>query len=356
MTEYELRAFVATQARSWLNLKEADGSFKPIIDTYNSISPLPNGYRMKYTDPWCAAFVSAVAQKCGLTGIIFPNASCPRMIDLYQRAGRWQEDENYLPQVGDIVFYDWQDDGVGDNRGVADHVGLVVSVSGNSFNVVEGNYSDAVKQRTIRKNSKNLRGFGLPDYAKAAAVTGGQSAPSATAGTQPTQNHTVTPVVSNIRPVLRFGAKSSYVKTLQDKLVSLGYDLPKYGADGKFGRETLEAVIKFQGDNSLVRDGIVGPKTWAAIDSVSVGKPVIVTDVISPSAAWTPAVGDIVMFTGKKHYPTAMSQSAHSCIGGKAKITSIYKLGSAAHPYHLVNLGNGCTVYGWVDAGTFRKA
>jgi peptidoglycan hydrolase-like protein with peptidoglycan-binding domain len=60
---------------------------------------------------------------------------------------------------------------------------------------------------------------------------------------------------------LNKGDKSSSVKALQNKLISLGYELPEYGADGDFGNETLKAVKNFQKDNGLVQDGIVGPKT-----------------------------------------------------------------------------------------------
>lgn len=60
------------------------------------------------------------------------------------------------------------------------------------------------------------------------------------------------------------------------------------------------------------------------------------------------AVGDIVEFTGTKHYTNANASSGKPCKAGKAKITQIYKSGK--HPYHLVNVsGGGSTVYGWVD-------
>ncbi len=72
---------------------------------------------------------------------------------------------------------------------------------------------------------------------------------------------------------------------------------------------------------------------------------------------WTPAVGDTVNYSGSVHYASADSTRAVSCKGGKAKITSIYRLGKSKHPYHLVRVsGSGATVYGWVDAGTFTKA
>ena len=72
---------------------------------------------------------------------------------------------------------------------------------------------------------------------------------------------------------------------------------------------------------------------------------------------WTPAVGDIVNYTGKVHHTSADATKAIACKGGKAKITAIYQLGKSKHPYHLVAVsGSGATVYGWVDAGTFTKA
>jgi peptidoglycan hydrolase-like protein with peptidoglycan-binding domain len=52
-------------------------------------------------------------------------------------------------------------------------------------------------------------------------------------------------------------------------LISKGYSLPKYGADGDFGSEMYNAVIKFQKANGLTADGIVGPATWAALLSTT---------------------------------------------------------------------------------------
>lgn len=68
------------------------------------------------------------------------------------------------------------------------------------------------------------------------------------------------------RPTLRKGDKGAYVTLLQTELLNRGYSLPKYGADGSFGNETLKAVLAFQGDAGLKQDGIVGAETWAALD------------------------------------------------------------------------------------------
>lgn len=50
---------------------------------------------------------------------------------------------------------------------------------------------------------------------------------------------------------LKKGSKGVAVKVLQTALMSLGYNLPKYGADGSFGDETEKAVNAFQADHSL---------------------------------------------------------------------------------------------------------
>lgn len=69
------------------------------------------------------------------------------------------------------------------------------------------------------------------------------------------------------------------------------------------------------------------------------------------------AVGDIVNFTGSKHYISSGAKAGGACRPGRAKVTQIYGLSSVAHPYHLVAIaGGGATVHGWVDADTVQKA
>ena len=67
-------------------------------------------------------------------------------------------------------------------------------------------------------------------------------------------------------PALKKGNKGEYVKLLQTKLLEHGYSLPRYGADGDFGNETLSALKAFQKDHGLTADGIAGKKTWAALN------------------------------------------------------------------------------------------
>ena len=152
------------QARAWLGCNEADGSHRQIIDMYNSHKPLARGYAVKYTDAWCATFVSACAVKTGMTDIIPPECGCGEMVKLFQKLGEWDENDARVPRPGDIIFYDWDDSGAGDDTGNPDHVGIVESVSGGTITVIEGNKNDAVGRRTIAVNGRYIRGYGVPRY------------------------------------------------------------------------------------------------------------------------------------------------------------------------------------------------
>ena len=169
----KLASAVLNQARAWMGRNEADGTHKGIIDVYNGHTPIARGYKVKYTDAWCATFVSAVAIKCGLTGIIPTECGCGQMIDLFKDLGEWQESDSRTPEPGDVIFYDWDDTGAGDNTGWPDHVGIVESVSGGNIVVIEGNKNNAVGRRTIQVNGRYIRGYGVPKYDKESTSTPG---------------------------------------------------------------------------------------------------------------------------------------------------------------------------------------
>ena len=43
------------------------------------------------------------------------------MVKLFRKLGEWVENDAYIPAPGDVIFYDWQDSGSGDNTGYSDH-------------------------------------------------------------------------------------------------------------------------------------------------------------------------------------------------------------------------------------------
>lgn len=69
--------------------------------------------------------------------------------------------------------------------------------------------------------------------------------------------------------ILKKGMSGNDVKELQNRLIALGYSLPKYGADGDYGTETVNAVKAFQKDKGLTVDGEFGPKSLAALEAAS---------------------------------------------------------------------------------------
>lgn len=158
------RSEVVKLAKSWIGKKESDGSFKSIIDIYNSYMPHPRGYKMTYDDSWCATFWSALGIALGYTDIIPIECSCGELIKKAKEMGIWIEDDSYQPSPGDGILYDWDDDGKGDNTGWPDHVGVVEKINEESFTVIEGNKNDAVGRRTVKMNGKFIRGFITPKY------------------------------------------------------------------------------------------------------------------------------------------------------------------------------------------------
>lgn len=236
---------VIEQAKAWLGYNEADGTHKEIIDVYNSHEPLARGYKVKYTDAWCATFVSAVAIKLGYTDIIPTECSCNKMIELFKSLGVWVEDENRTPNPGDILFYDWEDTGSGDNKGRSDHTGIVEKVSNGKITVIEGNYSNSVKRRTLSVNGKYIRGYGVPKY-----------------DVEQKDDSTNKGVCKVEIKQLQKGDKGDTVKALQTLLIGYGISCGKWGADGDFGEDTYTAVRKYQEKKKLSVDGIVGTNTW----------------------------------------------------------------------------------------------
>lgn len=175
------RQAVVDLARSWIGKNEADGSYKVIIDTYNSYKgAFPRGTKMLYSWAWCACTWSALAIKLGYTEIMPIEISCYYLIERAKAMGIWVENDAYIPKPGDAVLYDWDDGGNYsnyDNTNAPDHVGTVesVNVSAGTFIVIEGNKSNAVGRRTMNINGRYIRGFICPKYTEDGSSSSGSS-------------------------------------------------------------------------------------------------------------------------------------------------------------------------------------
>ena len=233
-------------AVAWLGCKESDGSHKKIIDVYNNDSPLPRGYKVKYTDPWCDTYVSAVAIKAGAKDLIGKECGVEEHIQIFKRLGIWNEDGTIIPDLMDIITYNW-DDNTQPNNGYSDHIGFVYDVDEDKgiIKAIEGNYSNAVKIRTLKIADGNIRGYAQPKYA------------------DDEEEETVTVEL----PVLRRGDESRFVKNWQRLLRQKGYKKSNgelITVDNKFGANTENATERFQKKAKLkVKEyGVVDAKTW----------------------------------------------------------------------------------------------
>ena len=345
ITEAEARQRVISIAVSWYGKKEADGSHRSIIDLYNGHTPLARGYKVRYTDAWCATYGSAVAIAAGYADIIPTECGCGQMIAAFRAMNRWVENDAYIPSPGDYIFYDWDDTGAGDCTGWPEHVGIVVSVFGDVIKVIEGNKDDAVGYREIKVNGRYIRGYGVPDYgAKVVSKTPENV-------TKPPQNVITSP--ENVSEPAKTGAlcmTPQWVGVVTADTLNVrtwaGEEYPNIKSWPKLAEGNMVEVC----DSIKAADG----STWyyIRIDGRIYG--FSHSDYIKEaSGSAAPAEikkGDVVQFTGGRHYTSSYAKATgKACKPGLAKVTAVNP--GSSHPYHLVAVsGCGSTVYGWTDA------
>lgn len=118
--------------------------------------------------------------------------------------------------------------------------------------------------------------------------------------------------------LLKSGCEGEDVKTLQQYLIQLGYDVGTSGADGDFGSATKRALKAFQTDQNLDADGEYGEKTHAALMAALDRKADIPTIPPEPVNDLTIADGSWRVRTGPgTSYPTA------GYVQGGDKVTKI---------------------------------
>ena len=150
MTDREKIISVATAC---LNTKEGSKEHQTIIDIYNQHKPKHREYKLRLTDPWCAAFVSAVYIAAGLSAAIPIECSCFYMKNLSITTGQVRDPVRYVPKLGDLVLYKWA------GKNIVSHVGIVKSVKGSTLEVIEGNYNNKVGIRTIKLSYKYIDSY-----------------------------------------------------------------------------------------------------------------------------------------------------------------------------------------------------
>ena len=212
--------------------------------------------------PWCGSFVMWCADQ---SGVKLPGSTVytPAGAAAFEKAKTWVDAKDASPKPGDIVFFDFPGDGV--DR--ISHVGIVIKDNKDgTVTTVEGNTAGAVgdqrnggmvqkKIRGYKKNSKGVEvsivGFGTPKF------------PGPEKAKAPKPEKVVDPAAYP-GDLIEPGEQGEYVKVIQK---AFGIAKP----DGVYGPVTKKAVVAWQKENPKFgeADGVIGPKTFAAIKKLA---------------------------------------------------------------------------------------
>lgn len=142
---------IIDEARKWLGVRGGSVEHKRLIDRYNTLSPLPRGYRVRYTDDWCMTFVSVCAMDAGIKDFEY-ECGCQRAYLRATAEGTARNTREYRPN--DVVFFaynlpasTWRS-----------HVGIVESVRDGRVYLIEGNNGNTVKRTSYAVDHPKLYG------------------------------------------------------------------------------------------------------------------------------------------------------------------------------------------------------
>ncbi len=132
----------------------------------------------------------------------------------------------------------------------------------------DGNYGDkTVSAVKAFQKANSLTADGTAGEQTQRALYGGNAkAANVKTTATPKPGATAAPA-TDTSGTLKIGSTGSDVKTLQQKLIELGY--LKGTADGVFGKQTASAVKAYQKASNLTADGVAGSQTLSSLSSVA---------------------------------------------------------------------------------------
>lgn len=121
--------------------------------------PYWSWYGFDHRVAWCACFVSWCGNECGYLdeGVLPKFSAVSTGITWFQERDLWM-DSSYIPDAGDIIFFDWEQDGG------PDHVGIVEKVENGTIYTIEGNSGNECKEKSYAIDAEVIYGFGTPEY------------------------------------------------------------------------------------------------------------------------------------------------------------------------------------------------
>lgn len=165
-------------ARTQIGYQESAQNYRVQSDgtTIKGYTRYGDWYGCPYGD-WCAMFCSFCLHYAGVDQELVPlAANCEDWIQQLSQANRYHGSSTYTPKPGDLIFIDWDGEGLQENLQAAmdhvDHVGFVYEVIAATdelparVKTIEGNNGDEVAYHTYDLDSACILGYGeLPEQA-----------------------------------------------------------------------------------------------------------------------------------------------------------------------------------------------
>ena len=228
-----------------------------------------NGHKNGY--PWCDVFVDWCFYKCfgadkAKRLLCQPDysagAGCTYSAAYYKAHGQLHA----TPEPGDQIFFG--------SSALSNHTGIVYKTDDSYVYTVEGNTSDgcgvisnggAVCKKRYPRLSGCIYAYGRPNWDDEEDTGDSPQESPAPAPSRPPAKETCRPTYFYKMPIplLKIGMEDAHIRNVQILLNSEGYQCGE--ADGEFGRNTENAVKRFQKDCGLLADGEVGLDTWRAL-------------------------------------------------------------------------------------------
>ncbi len=117
-------------------------------------------YGAWYGDPygdWCAMFASFCLHYAGVEEIPL-ESSCPDWIEALTEEAMYCAAADHTPRPGDLVFFDWEGDGLSDHVGIVERI--TADSSGKSLvKTIEGNSGNRVAQKEYELDDETILGY-----------------------------------------------------------------------------------------------------------------------------------------------------------------------------------------------------
>lgn len=142
---------------------------------------------------------------------------------------------------------------------------------------------------------------------------------------------------------LSSGSSGAAVALIQQALIDAGFPLPRFGADGIFGNETKTALRNFQRASSLSADGIVGPGTMSALDSLfTKGAPQLAPAIpVNPPPVTPPTITTETIKSAPDGTPDTRTTVG---VGERVRFTADTAGTWTVSDGHIIGLNNGASI------------